>query len=173
MSDKITLSPICSPFTISTVFTDVRPSCTWTRTAAAPSSTTLNKPTVLFASPCTGRPTYSTSASRSISTVPSTLRSGRAPCGSGPSSATSTVTVPFTTAGSIRITCPAITPLCVSTEAFCPMVMSFACVSAILSCAFKCVGCATRASTVPCVTFCPTSTSSSCSTPSIPGRTFS
>ena len=37
---------------------------------------------------------YMTSASRSSSIVPSMLRSGRAPCGSSPSKATSTVTVP-------------------------------------------------------------------------------
>ena len=40
-----------------------------------------------------GRPTYNTSFSRSSSTVPSTLRSGRAPLGNSPSSCTSTVTV--------------------------------------------------------------------------------
>jgi len=39
--------------------------------------------------------------------VPSTVRSGRAPLGRSPSSETSTVTVPFRTAGSIRETLPA------------------------------------------------------------------
>src|SRR2546425_7691568 len=42
------------------------------------------------------------------------------------------VTVPFTTEGSIRETCPFTTPFRVSIVAFCPMVTSFACVSAIL-----------------------------------------
>ena len=54
------------------------------------------------------------SSIRSNSTLPSTVKSGRAPRGSAPSSAPSTVTVPFSTAGSMRVTCPAITPLRVS-----------------------------------------------------------
>jgi len=44
----------------------------------------------------------------------------------------STVTVPFTTEGSMRDTCPITTPLRVSMVAFCPMRTSLACVSAIL-----------------------------------------
>ena len=53
----------------------------------------------------------------SRSMVPSTLKSGRAPLGSSPVICTSTVTVPFCTAGSTRITVPATTPLWVSTHA--------------------------------------------------------
>ena len=49
--------------------------------------------------PKAGRPTNKTLSRRSSSIVPSTLRSGRAPRGSSPSSATSTVTVPFTADG--------------------------------------------------------------------------
>ena len=69
--------------------------------------------------------------------VPSTLRSGRAPCGQRALSATSTSTVPFTAEGSIRITRPGMMPLRVSIDAGCPMAMSFASVSVILTCAFS------------------------------------
>ena len=48
--------------------------------------------------------------------MPSTLRSGRAPRGSSPDSSTSTVTVPFCAAGSMRTTLPGMMPLRVSTE---------------------------------------------------------
>ena len=78
---------------------------------------TRNSPTALFSWPKAGRPTYKTFSSRSSSTVPSTLRSGRAPRGSSPDSSTSTVTVPFWAAGSMRMTLPGMMPLRVSTEA--------------------------------------------------------
>ena len=61
--------------------------------------------------PCAAGPPERTSVRRSISIVPSTVRSGRAPRGSGPSSATSTVTVPFCAAGSTRATRPGDDPV--------------------------------------------------------------
>src|SRR5258706_5389242 len=100
VSDKITWSPACRPSRISTVLTEERPSFTCTRTAFAPWSARRNRPTTLCSCPKAGRPTYRTSSSRSSSTVPSTLESVRAPLGSAPTIATSTVTVPFSTAGS-------------------------------------------------------------------------
>jgi len=86
---------------------------------------------------------------------PSTLRSGTAPGGSESSSFTSTVRVPLSTDGSIRTTCPAISPLWVSMLAFWPSCISFAWVSAILSCALRCAGWATLARMVPAATRCP------------------
>ena len=54
---------------------------------------------VLSSWPNAGRPTKITSSSFCSRTVPSTLRSGRAPAGSAPSSVTSTPTVPLDDAG--------------------------------------------------------------------------
>ncbi len=105
--------------------------------------------------------------------VPSTERSGRAPRGSSPWSATSTVTVPARTAGSMRETTPAMKPLRVSIDAFWPTVTSRACVSAMRSSALSLSGCATTASTVPAGRFWPISTGTSCSTPEMPGRSCS
>ena len=99
------------------VSTEARPRLTRIRDACAPSASTLNRLTTLSSCPNTGRPTNSTSSIRSSSIVPSTVRSGRAPRGNSPSSATSTVTVPFSTAGSMRVTCPGMTPLRVSMAA--------------------------------------------------------
>ena len=101
--------------------------------------------------------------------------SGRAPRGSAPSSATSTVTVPFRAAGSMRTTRPGtreLVPLRVSTSAFWPMATSFTCVSATCSCAFNRVGSTTRARFVPGPMRCPTCTGTSCSTPATPARIF-
>src|SRR5580698_7048644 len=47
MSDRMTVSPTLRPDSTSTVFTELRPSFTWTRTAPLPSGSTLNRPTVL------------------------------------------------------------------------------------------------------------------------------
>src|SRR6185369_7696697 len=114
ISERITWSPSFNPPSISIALTELRPSFTCAR-VAVPSACTTNIPIVLFSCPNAGRPTNRTFASRCRSIVPSTLRSGRAPSGSSPSSDTSTVTVPFCTAGSIRVTCPGTTPLWVST----------------------------------------------------------
>ena len=122
------------------VFTELRPSCTCARAASPVVGSSLNRPTVLCSWPNAGRPTYRTLSRRSSSIVPSTLRSGRAPRGSSPSSATSTVTVPFCAAGSMRMTLPAMMPLRVSTEAIWPIVRSRACVSAMRSSALSRVG---------------------------------
>src|SRR6185503_18925584 len=51
MSEMITLSPTAMPLSTSTVFTEARPSFTFTRVASLPSSLTLNRPTVLSAEP--------------------------------------------------------------------------------------------------------------------------
>ena len=77
----------------------------------------------------------------------------------------------------MRATLPSISPLRVSITAGCPMEMSFTCVSAIFSSAFRWVGWATLPSAVPASTFCPSSTGASgggsaCSMPSNPARTF-
>src|SRR5256885_16195789 len=82
MSEMITLSPTARPLSTSTVFTDARPSFTVTRVASLPSSLTLNRPTLLSAEPYAGLPTYFVFGIRSISMVPSTLMSERAPLGS-------------------------------------------------------------------------------------------
>src|SRR5580658_10811731 len=58
ISDKITLSPTFSPSTISIVFTELRPSFTFTRVASELSSVSLKSPIVLSDCPCTGLPTY-------------------------------------------------------------------------------------------------------------------
>lgn len=84
------------------LLTEARPTWTGTRWADLPSGASLKRLRVLFSLPEAGRPTKRTSVRRSRSMVPSTLRSGRAPWGRGPSRATSTVTVPFWTAGSMR-----------------------------------------------------------------------
>src|SRR5580692_7146773 len=47
MSDRMTVSPTLRPDSTSTVFTELRPSFTWTRVAPLPSGSTLNRPTVL------------------------------------------------------------------------------------------------------------------------------
>src|SRR5215469_4841454 len=112
MSDRMTVSPSPRPSSTSMLFTEALPTFTGILTAVLPSELSLNSEIVLFSLPKAGRPTLSTFVIRSRSIVPSTLRSGRAPSGRLPSSSTSTVTVPFTTAGSIRITLPEITPLC-------------------------------------------------------------
>src|SRR2546428_3371813 len=171
VSDRITWSPACRPSRISTVFTDERPSFTCTRTAPCPSSARRNRPTTLCSCPNAGRPTYRTSSSRSSSIVPSTLRSGRAPFGRAPASATSTVTVPFSTAGSMRDTFPSTRPLRVSIEAVWPIRMSFAWVSSLFSSALRRPGTVTFASVAPGAVRWPTSTGSCCSTPSLPPRT--
>src|SRR6266566_3750148 len=57
MSERITLSPTFNPSRSSTVFTELRPNLTLTRTASDPSSMILKIPIVLFSCPCTGRPT--------------------------------------------------------------------------------------------------------------------
>src|ERR1700730_9498072 len=173
MSDRMTLSPTCNPERISIVVTELRPNFTLTREASEPSSEILKRLIVLSCWPCTGRPTYRTSLRFSSSMVPSTLRSARAPGGSGSSNTASTVTVPFWTEGSMRETCPMTTPLRVSIVAFCPIVMSLACVSAILISAFSFLGSATRATFVPTATFWPSSMGISCNTPVMPARTRS
>src|SRR6266581_1333843 len=173
MSERITLSPTFNPSSTSIVFTELRPNLTLTRTASDPSSIILKIPIVLSACPCTGLPTYSTSFRFSSVIVPSTLKSGLAPKGRGSSIVTSTVTVPFTTDGSIRKTCPPTMPLRVSIDAFCNGATSLACVSAILISALSFFGSATRARFVPRVTRWPTSTGTSCNTPLMPARTCS
>src|SRR2546426_127290 len=105
--------------------------------------------------------------------VPSTLKSGRAPGGNGPSRLTSTATVPFTGAAAMRVTWPSTIPFLVSMEAFCPGTTSFAWVSAIWICAFNNFGSETRARFVPGVTCWPTSTATACNTPLMPARTCS
>src|SRR5215472_5601737 len=47
ISERITLSPTFKPSRISMVFTELRPNLTFTRTASAPSSTSLKSPMVL------------------------------------------------------------------------------------------------------------------------------
>jgi len=79
------------------------------------------------------------------------------------------VTVPFWTDGSIRETVAIPHPVRVSTVAFCPIVTSFACVSAILISLSIFSGSATRAMFVPGVRA-DHFTGTSCSTPSIPAR---
>ena len=87
--------------------------------------------------------------------------------------ATSTVTVPFCAAGSMRMTLPGMMPLRVSTDATWPMVRSRAWVSAMRSSALSRVGSATRARLVPGATCWPTSTGTCSRTPSMPARTRS
>ena len=96
-----------------------------------------------------------------------------APGGSSPSSCTSTVRVPFKTAGSMRVTWPETTPLCVSTEAGCPIWMSRAWVSAICRAAFNLPSCTTSANDWPVVTCEPTprGTGSGSTSPPMPART--
>ena len=89
-----------------------------TRVAIEDSGSNLNSVALESGCPKAGRPTKTASAIRSICTVPSTDRSGRAPGGNSPSSITSTCTVPFWTAGSMRITWPSTMPLRVSTDTF-------------------------------------------------------
>src|SRR3989454_11244717 len=173
MSERITLSPTCNPDTTSTAFTETRPSFTLTRVASLPSGVNLKIPMVLSACPCTGRPTYITSLRFSMVMVPSTLKSGRAPGGRGPSRLMSTATVPFTGAAAMRVTWPSTIPFLVSMEAFCPGTTSFAWVSAIWICPFSNFGSETRARFVPGVTCWPTSTATACNTPLMPARTCS
>src|SRR6266540_4997196 len=137
MSERTTRSPGFKPSRISTALTELLPSRTFTRSASSLPGWRRKSVIVPCSDPKAGRPTYTTSESRSSSIVPSTERSGRAPLGSGPSRATSTVTVPPETDGSIRETCPSTTPLRVSTRARSPIWTSRACVSAIFSCAFS------------------------------------
>ena len=89
--------------------------------------------------------------------------SGRAPRGNASLNVTSTVTVPFCEAGSIRATCPLTMPLRVSISVICPMATSLTCVSGMRSSALSRVGSATRARLVPGPTRCPTSTGTCCS----------
>jgi len=74
MSDRITRSPTFKPSAISMAFTEARPKRTGTRSAPLPSASMRNKVPGLPGCANTGRPTNSTSARRSISMVPSTVR---------------------------------------------------------------------------------------------------
>ena len=55
MSERITLSPGCSPSKTSIVFTDMRPNRTFTFVACMPSESILNRLPSPFAAPKTGR----------------------------------------------------------------------------------------------------------------------
>ena len=57
MSERITLSPGCSPSKTSIVFRDMRPNHTFTFVACMPSESILNRLASPFAAPKTGRPT--------------------------------------------------------------------------------------------------------------------
>ena len=81
ISERITRSPARSPARISTASYDARPSRTGTRTAVRPSGSRRNRRSDVSLLPVAGRPIESTSGIRSISMVPSTPRSGRAPRG--------------------------------------------------------------------------------------------
>ena len=96
---------------------------------------------------------------------------GRAPRGSSPASDTSTVTVPFCTAGSMRITLPLAMPLRVSIAAGCPMVTSLACVSGMRSTALSRPGSTIRASVAPLWAHWPTSSGNSWRMPLAPAFT--
>src|SRR5690606_4574269 len=104
MSFNSTTSPSRSPSRTSISFTELAPSWTTTRSAYWPSGVRRKMLTRELAWPNAGRPMNVTSSSRSMTTLPSTLRSGRAEPGSSGGSATSIVTVPLRTAGSIRAT---------------------------------------------------------------------
>src|SRR6266850_12824 len=132
----------------STEFTELRPTFTCARVAKPPGCS-LNRFIELSSWPNAGRPTKVTSLRRSSSIVPSTDRSGRAPFGNAPSSATSTVTVPFCTDGSTRVTRPGTMPLRVSIDAGCPTWISLAWVSGTLISAFSREGLTIRARLEP------------------------
>jgi len=119
------------------IHTHLRGTFTCARAAPLPWRSSTNMEMVLFSCPKAGRPTYNTLSSFSRSMVPSTLKSGRAPLGNSPVSDTSTVTVPFCTAGSTRLTVPGMTPLWVSTDAGSPICTSRAWVSGIFNSAIR------------------------------------
>src|SRR6185369_13955076 len=173
MSDRMISSPLSRPLITSIVLTEERPSWTGTRMAALPPSTILKTSTLVSCWPNVGRLTNRMLLRRSISMVPSTVRPGRAPAGSGPSRATSMVTVPSCDDGAMRMMWPGTTPLRVSTCTGRPSRASFAWVSWIFSSALSSSGRATLARLVPAVTRWPTCTGSSWSTPGMPARTRS
>src|SRR5438067_8004696 len=172
MSERITASPSARPSTTSTVLTELRPSRTFTRCASSPPLISLNSSVWPPGCAPAGRPTKRTFCSFSISMVPSTVRSGRAPRGSSVGRETSTSTEPWFAEGEIRETSPFTTPFRVSTTAGRRRARSRAWVSGIRSTALSRSGCTTLARSAPGVTHWPSSSGSSESTPRSMERTF-
>src|SRR5436309_3133901 len=172
MSERITASPSARPSTTSTVLTELRPSRTFTRCASSPPLISLNSSVWPPGCAPAGRPTKRTFCSFSISMVPSTVRSGRAPRGSSAGRDTSTSTDPWFAEGEIRETSPLTTPFRVSTTAERWSARSRACVSGMRSTALSRSGCTTLARSAPGVTHCPSSSGSSERTPRSMERTF-
>ena len=158
------------------MLTDARPSFTCTRSASSVPSTMRNRPTVLCGlAHAPAGPRRATSGSRSSSIVPSTLRSGRAPFGSvaverdvDGDRAVLDRRVDADDAALRRRRCAC------RRVAFWPIRTSLAWVSGIRITAFSLLGLAPRArGWCPAPPAGPTSTGTSCSTPSMPARTFS
>ena len=126
MSDRITLSPTSSPLTISTVFTDERPSCTCTRDASFAVIHHFKQAhgAVRFA---VNRPADEQDVGQALDfhgTFHAQVRTR-----TGRQRAVQTDVDGYGSVlygGSMRVTWPGMIPLWVSIEAFCPITMSFA-----------------------------------------------